>query len=624
MTNISSNSLPLDKLPPQNIDLEESVLGALMLDKNVIVEIADLLEPEDFYRKAHQVIYEVILELFNNHEPIDILTLSNKLREKKLLEEIGGASYLTSLINKVPSTYHTEEYAKLIHKKRILRDLIAASYDISRLANNESENIDDVLDQAEQLVFQIAKKKTEQNFVQIKDELSKAFERIEMLQEGKGKLRGVTTGFRSLDNILGGLQKSDMIVLGARPSLGKTALVLDIARNAAMKGVGVGIFSLEMSKDQLVDRLISAESTVDLWKIRTGYLSSNGEMNDFVLLNDAISRLAEAPIYIDDTPGLTSLQIRTKARRLLAEADIGLLVIDYLQMIMPMNSYVGSVQQYTEISRSVKSLARELEIPILVVSQLSRNVEQRTPPIPKLSDLRETGCLAFDSLIMRADTGEVVKIKDLADRQEQVEIPVYTLDDNWKLVVKPLIKAFYSGKKMVYELSLKSGRTIKASANHPFRTLDGWVRLDELKTGDRLAVFNKNLNSPEIIWDEIVSIVSLRMEDVYDVTVQDTHNFIANDIIVHNSIEQDSDVVMLIYREDKYKKDSPNPNIAEILISKHRNGPVGQVQLYFNPEITSFRELDKNMTEEIEEGYTPLIPPDNTENNDFGEGFEEN
>ena len=304
MTNISSNSLPLDKLPPQNIDLEESVLGALMLDKNVIVEIADLLEPEDFYRKAHQVIYEVILELFNNHEPIDILTLSNKLREKKLLEEIGGASYLTSLINKVPSTYHTEEYAKLIHKKRILRDLIAASYDISRLANNESENIDDVLDQAEQLVFQIAKKKTEQNFVQIKDELSKAFERIEMLQEGKGKLRGVTTGFRSLDNILGGLQKSDMIVLGARPSLGKTALVLDIARNAAMKGVGVGIFSLEMSKDQLVDRLISAESTVDLWKIRTGYLSSNGEMNDFVLLNDAISRLAEAPIYIDDTPGL--------------------------------------------------------------------------------------------------------------------------------------------------------------------------------------------------------------------------------------------------------------------------------------------------------------------------------
>ncbi len=264
MANTSSNSLPLDRLPPQNIDLEESVLGALMLDKNVIIEIADLLEPEDFYRKSHQIIYELILELFNNHEPIDILTLSNKLREKKLLEEIGGASYLTSLINKLPTTYHTEEYAKLIHKKRILRDLIAASYDISRLANNEEENIDDVLDQAEQLIFQIAKKKTEQNFVQIKDELSKAFERIEMLQEGKGKLRGVTTGFKSLDNILGGLQKSDMIVLGARPSLGKTALVLDIARNAAMKGVGVGIFSLEMSKDQLVDRLISAESTVDL------------------------------------------------------------------------------------------------------------------------------------------------------------------------------------------------------------------------------------------------------------------------------------------------------------------------------------------------------------------------
>ncbi len=611
---------PLEKLPPQNIELEESILGALMLDKNVIIRVADILTPDDFYRSAHQVIYEVILGLFADHEPIDILTVSNKLRENKNLDAIGGASYLTSLINKVPTTYHTEEYAKLIHKKRILRELIAASYDISRLANTEEQDVEDVLDQAEQLIFQISNKKIDQSFVQIKDELSKAFERIDVLQKGGGKLRGVTTGFKCLDNMLSGLQKSDMIVLGARPSMGKTALGLDIARNAAMKGVGVGIFSLEMSKDQLVDRLIAAESTVDLWKIRTGYLSSSGEMNDFSLLNDAISRLAEAPIYIDDSPGLTPLQIRTKARRLMAEHQVDLIIIDYLQMIMPSNSYAPAVQQYTEISRSVKSLARELEVPVLVLSQLSRQVEQRQPPVPKLSDLRETGCVTGDTLIMRADTGELVRIQDLAERKEQTKIPVYTLDDNWKIIVKPLIKAFYSGKKQTFELKLRSGRTIKASGNHPFRKLEGWVALDDLKIGDNLAVLDNNKET--FIWDEIDSITPLRVEDVYDVTVQDTHNFVANDIILHNSIEQDSDVVMLIYRDDRYNKNSANPNIAEILIAKHRNGPVGQVELYFNQEITSFRELDKSFEGvEIEGGYEQLTPPELPIGNDTESEF---
>jgi replicative DNA helicase len=254
----------IDRLPPQNIELEESILGALMLDKNVIIKVADILEPDDFYKTGHQLIYETILELFNNREPIDILTVSNRLRERKALDEIGGASYLTSLINKVPTTYHTEEYAKLVHKKRILRELISASYDISRLANTEDEEVDNVLDQAEQLIFQISKKKIDQSFSQIKDELSLAFERIDTLQKGGGKLRGVTTGFKCLDNMLSGLQKSDMVVLGARPSMGKTSLGLDIARGAAMRGYGVGVFSLEMSKDQLVDRLIAAESTVNL------------------------------------------------------------------------------------------------------------------------------------------------------------------------------------------------------------------------------------------------------------------------------------------------------------------------------------------------------------------------
>jgi len=477
----SSEFSEMEKLPPQNVELEESILGALMIDKNAVTRVMDILMPEDFYRVQNQTIYNTLLELFNKSEPIDVLTVTNRLKEQGVLEEVGGASYLASLVNKVPTTYHTDEYAKIIHRKRILRDLIAASYDISRLALNEEEDVDSILDQAEQTIFQIAKKKIDNNFVQIKDELEKAFERIDLLQKGGHKLRGVATGFPRLDSILGGLQKSDMVVLGARPSLGKTSLALDIARNAALRGTPVGIFSLEMSKDQLVDRLIAAESTVDLWKIRTGRLSSGGEINDFTLLHDALSRLAEAPLYIDDTPSLTTLQIRTKARRLMTEANLGLLIIDYLQLINPLSNYNNPVQQYTEISRSIKALARELEIPVLVVSQLSRGVEQRTPPIPKMSDLRETG-----------------------------------------------------------------------------------------------------------------------------------------------SIEQDSDVVLLLYREDKYKKNSTNPNVTDVIIAKHRNGPIGKVELYFNESITSFRELEKQDYDANFEGpeEMPLEGPElkeSTGDYDFGE-----
>jgi len=388
---------PEEKLPPQNIEAEESVLGALIIDNNAIIKIADILYPEDFYLPKHRQIFEAILDLYKKNEPVDVLSLTNRLEEKNLLKEIGGVSFLTSLVNKTPTSAHVVHYAKIVHEKKILRDLISASYQIAELGFNEEEDVNNVLDTAEQIIFNISQKSINYEFLPLKEELVKAFERIDQLHKGGGKLRGLTTGFSQLDKYLAGLQKSDLIVLGARPSLGKTSLALDIARHVALRErVPVGIFSLEMSRDQIVDRLIAAESTVDLWRIRTGRLSTEGEINDFTLIQDALSRLAEAPIYIDDAPSPTIMQMRTVARRLQAEAGLGLLVVDYLQLITPSSLKESTVQQYSEISRSLKALSRELNVPVLTVSQLSRAVEQRSPPIPRLSDLRETGAIEQD------------------------------------------------------------------------------------------------------------------------------------------------------------------------------------------------------------------------------------
>lgn len=390
---------PLEKIPPQSIEAEQSLLGSILLDKDAIYAVADLLKPKDFYQRPHRLIYEIILEIFNRQEPIDLLSIQVRLREKNLLEEIGGLSYLTSLVNAVATPAHAHHYAKNVHKKKVLRDLIEAAYHIEALGYQESDDIDAILDQAEQKIFSISQQSLTQEFIPVRSALEAAFDRIEKLHRGDGVLRGLSTGFYDLDQILGGLQKSDLIILAARPSLGKTSLALDIARHIAIKEkIPVGIFSLEMSREQVVDRLISAEAEVDQWKLRTGRLSTKGENNDFEKISEALATLSEAPIYIDDAASATALQMRTMARRLQAEKGLGLIIVDYLQL---MHSNVGNnismVQQITEISRSLKGLAKELNIPVLAVSQLSRAVEQRTIPIPKLFDLRESGSIEQDA-----------------------------------------------------------------------------------------------------------------------------------------------------------------------------------------------------------------------------------
>lgn len=453
MDQILKQNIPsIDRLPPQNIEAEQSVLGALMLDKNAIIKVADLLRLDDFYRGSHQMIYESMLELFEKHESIDILTVSNRIQEKGKLEEIGGYSYLTTLANSVPTAAHINYYAKIVQHKSTLRKLIDAASHITSLGYAESEEIEKVLDSAEKRIFNVSQKFLKQDFIPIKNTLEEAFERIDRIHKEEGGLRGIPTGFYELDNLLAGLQNSNLIILAARPSLGKTSLALDVARSVAVKSkIPVGIFSLEMSREEVVDRLLCSEAMVGLWEMRTGRLSSDGENDDFTRIAIAMDTLSKAPIFIDDSSSSNVMQMRAMARRLQSEHGLGLIVVDYLQLMESTNNRENMVQQISEISRSLKGLARELNIPVLALSQLSRAVESRPDQRPKLSDLRDSG-----------------------------------------------------------------------------------------------------------------------------------------------SIEQDADVVMFIYREDRTRPNSDKTNIANIMIAKHRNGPIGGVDLYFNEKWASFRNLDKH------------------------------
>lgn len=440
-----------DKLPPQSVEAEQSVLGSLMIDKNAIIKIADLIRKEDFYKDIHGKIYDTMVYLYEHREPIDLLSLSNRLKEINELEKVGGHSYLVSLANAVPTAANVVHYAKIVAKKSVLRRLIDNASQIVSNAYDETEEIDKVLDEAEQKIFAVSQKYIRQDFTPIKPILEEAFDRIDELHKNKGKLRGIPTGFADLDNILAGLQNSNLIILGARPSVGKSSLGLDLVKHASIKEkIPVGIFSLEMSKEEVIDRLICSQAKVDLWKLRTGRLSSIGENDDFSRIGHAMGVLSEAPIFIDDTPGINVMEMRTMARRLQSERGLGLIIVDYLQLMEGRGKTDNRVQEVSEISRSLKGLARELNVPVVALSQLSRGIESRTDQRPKLSDLRESG-----------------------------------------------------------------------------------------------------------------------------------------------SIEQDADVVLFIYREDKVRQNPETKNIAEIIIAKHRNGPVGSVKLYFNEQITSFKNLDR-------------------------------
>ncbi|HEX8182259.1 MAG TPA: replicative DNA helicase [Candidatus Saccharimonadales bacterium] len=434
---------------PQNTDAEASLLGAILIDADAIVKIADAILPGDFFDARNQHIYDAITQLYEKRQAIDVLTLSDQLKNMGYLDMIGGPTYLTELTNFVPTAAHVEQYADIVAQKSMRRRLIHTSNEISGLGFDESRSLKELIEEAETRLFQVSQQHVKQTIVSIEDILAESFERLDELHKDKKSIRGVPTGFKDMDNILAGLQKSDLFILAARPSMGKTAFVLNLAHNVAVHSKEpVLLFSLEMSKEQLVDRLLSMESGVDAWALRTGNLSDT----DFEKIGEAMGTLSEAPIYIDDTPGITVSDMRTKARREAHLRPPGLIIVDYLQLMSGGSRFGGDgnrVQEISEISRGLKGIARELNAPVIALSQLSRSVESRTPQIPQLSDLRESG-----------------------------------------------------------------------------------------------------------------------------------------------SIEQDADVVAFIYREDYYNPDTDRKNITDILIKKHRNGPLGNVELYFDKDKQRFRGLD--------------------------------
>jgi replicative DNA helicase len=437
------------KQAPHNLEAEASLLGAVLIDSDALVKIADRIGPDDFHDARHRYIYEAIQALYEKRQPIDVLTLANQLKSDAQLEMVGGAGFLTELTNFVPTASHVEQYADIVAQKAMRRRLIQASQEMTQLGYDESKQLRELIEEAESRLFQVSQQHVKQSIVSLENILAESFERLDDLHKDKAKLRGVPTGFTDLDNILAGLQRSDLFILAARPSMGKTALVLNLAHNVAVTSKQpVLMFSLEMSKEQLVDRMIAMESGVDAWALRTGNLTDT----DFEKIGQAMGVLSEAEMYIDDTPGITVSDLRTKARREAHKRPLGLIIVDYLQLMSGGSKFGGSdnrVQEISEISRGLKGVARELNVPLIALSQLSRSVENRSPQIPQLADLRESG-----------------------------------------------------------------------------------------------------------------------------------------------SIEQDADVVAFIYREEYYNPETERKHITDLLIKKHRNGPVGNVELYFDSEKQKFRSID--------------------------------
>jgi len=590
----------VEKLLPQNIEAECGVLGSIIIDPEAIVQVSDFLHPDDFYRDAHRTIYEVILQLYEEHEPADFITICDELERRSKLEEVGGASYITSLVNQVPTSGNVEFYGRIVERTAILRRLIHAAGQIAAIAYEEVD-ADIALDKAEKLIFEISQRHARSDFSHMREILAEYMNKLDQLHEHHGSIVGVATGFTDLDRLTGGLQKSDLIVLASRPGVGKTSFAMSIAHYAALKyHNSIAFFSLEMSKDQLAQRLLSMDAGIDQHRLRTGRI----EEDEWDRIVYAMDTLSEANIWIDDTASITPMEMRSKIRRLHAQHGIDLIIVDYLQL---MQATIGGkrnenrVQEISEISRSLKGLARELNLPVLALAQLSRAVENRQSKVPQLSDLRESGCLTGETLVYLPDTGTYKPIEQLVGQSGFRVLALNT--GSWQMEPCRVSRAFATGYKPVYRMITRLGRTIRATANHQFLTMHGWQRLDELALDMRIAQVVSSehlamLAQSDVYWDEIISIEPDGDAEVYDLTVDELHNFVAGDIVLHNSIEQDSDIVMFIYRDDVYNPETEKKNIADIIIAKHRNGPVGEISLYFQASNTRFRDLELNPSAE--------------------------
>ena len=789
-----------DRTPPHDVAAEQCVLGGMLLSKDAISDVMETIRPDDHYRPAHQIIHEAILELYGRGEPADAVTISDLLNKRGELARVGGPSYLHTLIASVPTAANAGYYARIVRERAILRRLVEVGTRIVQLGYSGDGEADELVDRAQAEVYGVTERRVSEDYLPLSDIMPGALDEIEAIGSHGGKMTGVPTGFADLDSLTNGLHAGQMVVIAARPAIGKSTLALDLARSAAIRhNLPTVIFSLEMSRNEITMRLLSAESRVSLHSMRTGQMGEE----DWATLARRMSEVVDAPLYIDDSPNMSMMEIRAKCRRLKQRQGLRMVIIDYLQLMSSPKRVENRQQEVSEMSRSLKLLAKEIDVPVIALSQLNRGPEQRNDKKPLLSDLRESGCLTGETRILRADTGAEVTLAELMASGER-DVPVWSLDERLRLIPRTMTHAFPSGVKEVFQVRLRSGREVRATASHPFLTHGGWRSLGELVVGSRVAVprhtpgpiglqsmpefdvvalasrlagdpaghsvpaaffsaprsqvalflrhlwgsagciswdvegescvyyvsSNRRLiddlarlllrfnvmtriaevrggcarrcyrlvvDSPEdqlrfldgievpgaggriaelarkrlredaasaapvpgevwdrlrgameggpaplrdeepalrafgdrafhhgsegrdtlvkgapgrqplsqvatilddadlemvatndVFWDQIASVESLGEQPVYDATVPGTHNFVANGISLHNSIEQDSDVVILLHREDAYERESPRAGEADLIVAKHRNGPTATVTVAFQGHYSRF------------------------------------
>jgi len=481
---IGQRSEDFERMPPHDVAAEQCVLGGMLLSKDAISDVLEVIRPSDHYRPAHQIVHEAILDLYARGEPADAITVANELSRRGDLQRIGGAPYLHTLIASVPTAANAGYYARIVRERAILRRLVEAGTRIVQMGYAGDSDADDLVDRAQAEVYAVTDRRIAEDYHSLSEIMPGALDEIEAIGSHGGQMTGVPTGFADLDALTNGLHPGQMIVIAARPAVGKSALALDFARSATIRhSLPTVLFSLEMGRNEITMRLLAAEARVPMNLMRTGQLSDD----DWTRLARRMSEVVDAPLFIDDSPNMSLMEIRAKCRRLKQRHGLRLVVIDYLQLMSSPKRVENRQQEVSEMSRSLKLLAKELEVPVVALSQLNRGPEQRQDKRPMLSDLRESGCLTGDARILRADTGAEVTFDELITSGER-NIPVWSLDERLRLVPRTMTHAFSSGVKEAFRVQLASGRELRATANHPFLTFSGWQSLGELAVGSRVAV----------------------------------------------------------------------------------------------------------------------------------------
>jgi replicative DNA helicase len=491
VTEIASREGDFERTPPHDLAAEQCVLGGMLMSKDAISDVMEVIRPADHYRPAHQLVHEAILELYGRGEPADPVTVSDLLAKRGELARVGGGAYMHTLIASVPTAANAGYYARIVRERAILRRLVEVGTRIVQLGYAGDGDADELVDRAQAEIYGVTERRVSEDFLPLSEIMPGALDEIEAIGSRGGVMTGVPTGFVDLDTLTNGLHPGQMIVIAARPAIGKSTLALDLARAAAIKHrLATVMFSLEMSRNEITMRLLSAEARVPLQAMRTGQLGED----DWTRLARRMSEVVDAPLFIDDSPNMSMMEIRAKCRRLKQRHDLRMVIVDYLQLMTSPRRVENRQQEVSEMSRSLKLLAKEVDVPVVAISQLNRGPEQRNDKRPLLSDLRESGCLTADTRILRADTGAEVTLGELLASGER-DVPVWSLDERLRLVPGTMTHVFPSGVKKVFRLKLTSGREVQATANHPFLTFDGWKPLGELVPGSRLAV-PRNMPAP--------------------------------------------------------------------------------------------------------------------------------